>query len=105
MYRPWLLALCFLPPLPLRERVADRLFAAHAYWAMPLPNDQFSLGTSTRLMNTSSLRRPGCRDSSSAILANNAFFCSVVRGLLAVIWIITRSSDRAISRYSLLHWH
>jgi hypothetical protein len=26
------------------------------YWASPFPNDQFSFGTSTRLMNTSSLR-------------------------------------------------
>ncbi|MCY1309366.1 hypothetical protein D9M70_594560 [compost metagenome] len=31
-----------------------------AYWAMPLPNDQFSFFTSTRLMKTSSARTASC---------------------------------------------
>jgi len=40
-----------------------------AYCASPLPNDQFSLVTSTRLMNTSSRRRPrrSCRPSATAL--------------------------------------
>src|SRR5262249_3323064 len=33
--------------------------SAGTYWATPLPNDQFSGATSTRLMNTSCGRRPG----------------------------------------------
>ena len=37
-------------------------------------------------MNTSSLRRPGFCESSSTIRANSAFFCSMVRVLLTVIW-------------------
>ena len=43
-------------------------FEAHdAYWAMPLPNDQFSFLTSTRLMKTSSGRRPTVADNPSAM--------------------------------------
>lgn len=40
-----------------------------AYCASPFPNDQFSLDTSTRLMNTSSRRRPSrsCRPSATAL--------------------------------------
>jgi hypothetical protein len=38
-----------------------------AYCAMPLPNDQFSFLTSTRLMNTSSTRIPGDFANPSAI--------------------------------------
>src|ERR1700685_1952434 len=44
----------------------DRAYVAGAtYWASPLPKDQFSLGTSTRLMKTSSRRslRVSCRPS------------------------------------------
>ena len=38
------------------------------YCASPLPNDQFSFGTSTRLMNTSSRRSPtvSCNPSATA---------------------------------------
>lgn len=45
-----------------------------AYCATPLPNDQFSRATSTRLTNTSSRLTPGSRARLSAICANSAFF-------------------------------
>src|ERR1700754_3743892 len=67
------------------HRVRSFMQNRHAYWATPLPNDQFSFATSTRLTKTSSLRSPGSSDSNSAMRANNAFFCSTVRVLLAVI--------------------
>ena len=44
------------------------------YCAKPWPNDQFSLSTSRRLMNTSCGRTPGCSASSSTIRAKSAFF-------------------------------
>ena len=44
-----------------------RSFAVYqAYCASPLPKDQFSLATSTRLTNTSSRRTPGAAASLSA---------------------------------------
>ena len=57
----------------------------HAYCAMPLPNDQFSFGTSKRLTKIFSGLMPGFLASSSAMRANRAFFCSGPRVLLTVI--------------------
>ena len=56
-----------------------------AYCATPLPNDQFSLVTSRRLMNTSLGRMPGLSASRSVMHLNSAFFCSAERVLLTVI--------------------
>lgn len=44
------------PALPFAWR--RRAYSCGAYCISPLPNDQFSRGTSTRLIHTSSLRRP-----------------------------------------------
>ena len=49
------------------ERELPHLRIAHAYCAIPLPNDQFSFLTSTRLTKTSSGRRPSLPASPSAI--------------------------------------
>ena len=53
------------------QLVQAGLLAGHvtAYWASPLPKDQFSFCTSTRLMNTSSRRRfkASCRPSATAL--------------------------------------
>jgi hypothetical protein len=74
---------CFVAP-PLFLRVAHRLpeiasiangrdgFGPRRYWAYcatPLPKDQFSFFTSTRLMSTSSMRTPKslCRFSATAL--------------------------------------
>src|SRR5215467_2935301 len=48
---------------------ASIYFGGVTYWASPLPKDQFSLGTSTKLMRTSSLRifTPSWRWSASAL--------------------------------------
>ena len=45
----------------------SHLRVVYAYCAIPLPNDQFSFLTSTRLTKTSSRRRPGLPASPSAI--------------------------------------
>ena len=52
------------PPVTFAGRFASR---SQAYCAIPLPNDQFSFLTSTRLMKTSSRRRPSLEASPSAI--------------------------------------
>jgi len=75
-----------------------RCTRSHAYCATPLPNDQFSLAASTRLMNTSSGRRPGAATNRSLMRLNSAFFCSTVRVLLTVSWMMTRSSLRWMPR-------
>jgi len=56
-----------------------------AYCAMPLPNDQFSFFTSTRPMNTSSMRTPSSLCSRSATALKKAFFISSVRPSFSVI--------------------
>jgi len=52
---------------------------------MPLPKDQFSFFTSTRLTITSATARAPASATDFASLANNAFFMSVVRPSLQVI--------------------
>ena len=61
------------------------------YCACPLPNDQFSFFTSTRLMNTSSRRIPTAACRPSAMPRYNAFFCSSVRPSFQVIWMQMKS--------------
>ncbi len=65
---------------------------------MPLPNDQFSFGTSTSETNTSSRRTPGFSASRVAMRANRAFFSSTVRPALMVIWMSSTPSVRWMSR-------
>src|SRR5437588_10686519 len=53
-----------------RNRVSSSIYLGGVtYWASPLPKDQFSFGTSTKLMKTSSLRifTPSWRWSASAL--------------------------------------
>jgi len=54
-------------PRPLHSSLT--YFGGVTYWASPLPNDQFSFGTSTKLMKTSSLGifTPSWRRSASVL--------------------------------------
>jgi hypothetical protein len=51
----------------LHHSITPHLSVQTAYWAMPLPKDQFSFLTSIRLMKTSSRRSPTAEYRSSAI--------------------------------------
>src|SRR5690242_935826 len=54
---------------------------------MPLPNDQFSFATSTRLITASSRRTFSWSCRPSAMRLKRAFFMSTVRPVFIVIWI------------------
>ena len=71
----------WLSALRVRSAEGDH---SDTYWASPLPNDQFSGNTSTKLMKTSSLRMPGRSASSSTIRRYNARFFARGRVLLTV---------------------
>jgi pimeloyl-ACP methyl ester carboxylesterase len=64
----------------------------------PLPNDQSSRSTKTKLMKTSSRRTLSRRFSSSAICRKKATFCSLVFPTVLVTWMMMRSGDRSMPR-------
>jgi len=68
------------------------------YCALPLPKDQFSHETSTRLMSRSSGRSPGDSDKISAIRLKSARFCWGLRPVLNVGCANTTPSERETLR-------